>query len=93
MPQNVASDQGLHCLLHIQQLSDTAGIIKVLTALVGPLSLSVGWENGPERGIKTFIQPLTSCNLGSADLDQMPHSVASDLGMHCLPRSQSRFYR
>ena len=27
--------------------------IKVLTALVGPLSLSVGWENGPEQGSKT----------------------------------------
>ena len=28
-------------------------IIKALTALVGRLSLSVGWENGPERGRKT----------------------------------------
>ena len=28
-------------------------IIKALTALVGELSLSVGWENGLERGLKT----------------------------------------
>ena len=27
--------------------------IKALTALVGWLSLSIGWENGPERGYKT----------------------------------------
>ena len=27
-------------------------IIKALTALVGRLSLSVGWENGLERGLK-----------------------------------------
>ena len=26
--------------------------IKALTALVGRLSLSVGWENGPEQGLK-----------------------------------------
>ena len=29
--------------------------IKVLTALVDRLSLSVGWENGPERGLKTVL--------------------------------------
>ena len=28
--------------------------IKALTALLGQLSLSVGWENGPERGLKTI---------------------------------------
>ena len=28
-------------------------VIKALTALVGPLSLSVWWENGPGRGLKT----------------------------------------
>ena len=27
--------------------------IKALTALVGQLSLSVGWENGPEQRLKT----------------------------------------
>ena len=27
--------------------------IKALTALVGRLSLSVGWENDPERGFRT----------------------------------------
>ena len=27
--------------------------IKALTALVGRLSLSPGWENGPEWGLKT----------------------------------------
>ena len=27
--------------------------IKALSALVGRLSLSVGWENGPERELKT----------------------------------------
>ena len=29
--------------------------IKVLTALVGRLSLSAGWENGPERGLDCFV--------------------------------------
>ena len=29
--------------------------IKALTALVGRLSLSVGWENRPERGCKTVF--------------------------------------
>ena len=28
-------------------------LIKVLAALLGLLSLIVGWENGPERGRKT----------------------------------------
>ena len=28
-------------------------IIKALRALVGRLSLSVGWENGPERRLET----------------------------------------
>ena len=28
--------------------------IKALTALVGRVSLSVGWENGPERELKTI---------------------------------------
>ena len=27
--------------------------IKALTALLGRLSLTVGWENGPERGLET----------------------------------------
>ena len=29
--------------------------IEVLTALIGRLSLNVGWENGPERGLKTVL--------------------------------------
>ena len=34
-------------------------IIKALTALVGRLSLSVGWENGPKQGLKTVsFNPL-----------------------------------
>ena len=28
--------------------------IKALTALVGRLSLSVGWKKDPERGLKTI---------------------------------------
>ena len=31
----------------------TTHLIKALTALVGQLSLSVDWENGPGRGLKT----------------------------------------
>ena len=31
------------------------GKIKALTALVGRLSLSVGWKNGPEWGLKTVL--------------------------------------
>ena len=29
--------------------------IKALIALVGRLSLNVGWENGPERGLKKIV--------------------------------------
>ena len=37
---------------------------------------------------------LTSCiKANSADPDQTPRFAASDLGMHCLLMSQSRFYR
>ena len=48
--------------------------IKALTALVGRLSLSLGWENGPERGIKTVsLNPiLPDIKANSAYLDQMP---------------------
>ena len=34
------------------------GLIKVLTALVGRLSLGVGWENGPEQGLRIFHTTL-----------------------------------
>ena len=69
--------------------------IKVLIALVGWLSLSIGWENGPEQGRKpvSFIPKLPVIYANSADPDQMPHSVASDLGLHRLSMPQSRFYR
>ena len=46
----------------------------------GRLSLSVGWKNGDERGRKT----------ASFDLSR---SAACHLGLHCLPMSQSSFYR
>ena len=68
--------------------------IKVLTALVGRLSLSVGRENGPEWGLKTV-----AINLNFLLFKQTLHSVASVLGPHCLPMShmtqmsQSKFYR
>ena len=57
---------------------------------MGRLSLSVGWEYGPERGIKTVsCKPLLLLiKANSADPDQTPRSAASDLGLHCLPMSQ-----
>ena len=36
-----------HCALKMKEK------IKALAALMGQLSLSVGWENGPERGLNT----------------------------------------
>ena len=74
------------------------GKIKALTALVGQLSLSVGWDNDPEQGLKTvsFNPELPVILANSTDTDQMPHSAASDRGLYCLPvsqMSQSRFYR
>ena len=49
-------------------------------------SLSVGWGNGPERGLKTGSFNLNFCNLkNSVDPDQTPISAAFDLGLHCLP--------
>ena len=38
----------------------------------------------------SFILNRNSCKQTSVDPDQTPHSVASDLGLHCLPRSQKR---
>ena len=35
-----------------RQLDPAALLVKALTALAGRLSLSVGWENGPEPGLK-----------------------------------------
>ena len=32
-------------------------------------------------------QNITVCMANSVDPDQMPHSVASDLGLHCLQRT------
>ena len=34
-----------------------------------------------------FILEIPVLNVNSVDPDQMPHSVASDLGLHCLPVS------
>ena len=42
----------LHLLLDIR-MPPFPIIIKALMALVGRLSLSVGWENDPQRGLKT----------------------------------------
>ena len=74
------------------EVKNTSNVIKALTTLVGRLSLKVGCENGPERGLKAVslkrLLPVILAN--SADPDQMPRSVASDLRLRCLPISQSR---
>ena len=44
--------------------------IKAPTALMGRLSLSVGWENGPERGLKTVS--FNQFKQNSAEPDQTP---------------------
>ena len=64
--------------------------IKALIALVGGLSLSVGWENGPEGNLRQFLLTLNHViKANSTDPDQTPQNAASDLGLHCLPG----FYR
>ena len=35
----------------------------------------------------TMFYSNTCSNANSVDPDQTPHSVASDLGLHCLPMS------
>ena len=40
-------------LTDIHHSERIASLIKALIVLVGRLSLSVGWENGLERGLKT----------------------------------------
>ena len=35
----------------------------------------------------TFYRNIPVLYANSADPDQMPHSAASDLGLHCLPMS------
>ena len=49
---------------------------KAPAALVGRLSLSVRWENSPERGLKTasFNHYLPVILANNADADQMPRS-------------------
>ena len=37
--------------------------------------------------VLSFIIEIHVLNANSVDPDQMPHSVASDLGLHCLPMS------
>ena len=39
------------------------------------------------NNIVSFEQLNPELNTNSADPDQMPHSAASDLGLHCLPVS------
>ena len=34
--------------------------------------------------IQIFLQKIALLFVNSGDPDQIPHSVASDLGMHCL---------
>ena len=45
--------------------------------------------------LRRFHLSLNFCIIkaNSADSDKTPRSVAPDLGLHCLPMSQSRFYR
>ena len=33
---------------------------------------------------------MVFCKQNSGDLDQRPHPVASDLGLHCLPMSHKK---
>ena len=59
--------------------------VKALTTLVGRLSVSVGWVNGPERELKTV-------SANSADPDQMPGSVSLH-GTLTSGRQQWRGYK
>ena len=58
---------------------------------MGRLSLSVDWENGPDRGRWTvsFNPEVPVIKTNSAEPDQTPKSAASDLDLHCLPKPQS----
>ena len=38
-----------------------------------------------------FLEKKASLFANSADPDQMPHSAASDLGLHCLPITFKRY--
>ena len=37
-----------------------------------------------------FLKKMVELFANSEDPDQMPHSAASDLGLHCLPVTQFR---
>ena len=68
----------------------------------GPLRLIF---EGPEQGfgVKTAKMPVGGGGGGvgggnlvlahNADPDQLPHDVASDLGLHCLPMTLLRVFR
>ena len=71
----------LHRCVNKEELQQSLSRIKALTALVGRLSLSLGWENGPEWELKTvlFNPQLPVIKTNSADPDQTPRSVANIL--------------
>ena len=60
---------------------------------MGRLCLSVGWENGLKRGLKTVSFNLPVIKANGSNPYQTPRPATSNLGLHCLPMSQSRFYR
>ena len=56
------------------------------TLTFGPSPLPTERASGYFPILQCFIEfPVFNAN--SVDLDQMPHSVASDLCLHCLPMS------
>ena len=81
------------CINAHQAPSENESILKRIQALVIRFCLSQSWENSPERG-RTTVSLYPSLKLiNSADSDQMPHSVVSDLDLYSLLMSQSSFYR
>ena len=57
-------------------MKNTHLVIEVTIALLGQLSLSVGWENGLERGLRTVSlnDQFSVFTADSADPDQTPRS-------------------
>ena len=53
------------------------------------LIIAYSWENEYYRNNPKYWNRQAWAN--SVDPDQMPHSAASDLGLHCLPLIQETF--
>ena len=78
LEENLSSSLKLTTLLtHLCRVASSTCII-----WTGPFQIE--WASGWYLLLPCFVE-ISVFNANSVDLHQMPHSVASDLSLHCLP--------